>query len=148
MQEKELNRVEEYLGLSVQKNGGSEKEVVKRVQVGWSTWKKITGVMCDRKVPVKLKGRLHKVIVIPVMLYGVEAVTVTKAQERKMEVAEMKMLRFSLGNTRLNRIQNEEVGRRLGITELGHKLRKTRLVAWTCGEKGKRHVLKTECVTW
>ena len=54
-------------------------------------------------------------------------VAVTKAQERKMEVAEMKMLRFSIGKTRLDRIRNEEVRRRLGVVELGHQLRETRM---------------------
>ena len=66
-------------------------------------------IMCDRTVPDKIKGRLYKVMVRPAMLYGMEAVAVTKAQERKMEVAEMKMLRLSIGKTRLDRIRNEEV---------------------------------------
>ena len=39
----------------------------------------------------------------PAMLYGMEVVSVTKKQENKMEVAEMKMLRFSLG-----KIKNEQ----------------------------------------
>ena len=59
-------------------------------------------------MPDKIKGRLYKVMVRPAMLYGMEAVAVTKAQERKMEVAEMKMLRFSIGTTRLDRIRNED----------------------------------------
>ena len=36
-------------------------------------------------------------MVRPAMPYEMEAVTVTKRQKSKMEVAEMKMLRFSLG---------------------------------------------------
>ena len=129
MQGEELNRVEEfkYLGSTVQADGGAEKEVVKRVQAGWRAWKKVTGIMCDRTVPDKIKGRLYKVMVRPAMLYGMEAVAVTKAQERKMEVAEMKMLRFSIGKTRLDRIRNEEVRRSLGVVELGHQLRETRM---------------------
>ena len=94
MQGEELNWVEEckYLGSTVQADGGAEKEVVKRVQAGWRAWKKVTGIMCDRTVLDKIKGRLYKVMVRPAMLYGMEAVAVTKAQERKMEVAEMKTL--------------------------------------------------------
>ena len=98
--------------------------VVKRVQAGWRAWKKVTGIICDRTVPDKIKGRLYKVMVRPAMLYGMEAVAVTKAQERKMEVAEMKMLRLSIGKTRLDRIRNEEVRRRLGVVELGHQLKR------------------------
>ena len=61
------------------------------------------------------------------MLYSMEAVAMTKRQERKMEVAEMKMLRFSLGVTRVNRLRNKEIRERLGVTELEAKLREARL---------------------
>ena len=43
-----------YLGSIVQEDGGSDKEVTKRIQAGWGAWKKITGVMCDKKVPEKV----------------------------------------------------------------------------------------------
>ena len=36
-----------YLGSTVQQSGGSDKEVVKRIQAGWAAWRRITGVMCD-----------------------------------------------------------------------------------------------------
>ena len=48
-----------------------------------------------------MKGRVYKTMVRAAMLYGMEAVTVTKGQEEKMQVAEVKMLRWSLGLTRL-----------------------------------------------
>ena len=41
------------------------------------------------------------------MLYGLETVALTKRQEAEMEVAELKMLRFSLGVTRIYKIRNE-----------------------------------------
>ena len=86
-----------YLGSTVQKDGGVEKEVAKRVQAGWGAWRKITGMMCDGRAPAKVKGRLYKTMVQPAMMYAMETVAVTKRQEEKMEVAEMKMLRYSLG---------------------------------------------------
>ena len=61
------------------------------------------------------------------MLYGMETVAVTKSQEKQMERVEMKMLRFSLGVTRRNRIRNEEVRRRLKVERLSDKLREARL---------------------
>ena len=71
--------------------------------------KRITGVMCDRKVSGTVKGQLYKTMVRPAMMYGIETLAVTKAQERKMQVAEMKMLKWSLGITRKDRIRNEEI---------------------------------------
>ncbi|XP_047492005.1 uncharacterized protein LOC125041211 [Penaeus chinensis] len=127
MQGLKLNRVQEfkYLGSTVQSDGASIKEIGKRIQAGWNAWRKITGLLCDRRVPAKLKGRIFKTMVRPVMLYGMEAVAVTKGQERKMEVAEMRMLRFSLGKTRLDRVRNSTI-RENGVGELEKKLRECR----------------------
>ena len=47
------------------------------------------------------------------MLYEMETVPTKKVQEGRMEV-EMKMLRFSLELTRINRVQNEDVRKILG----------------------------------
>ena len=96
-------------------------------RAGWGTRRKITTVLCDRRVPPKLNGRLYKVMVRPAMLYGIEALTVTERQESKMEVAEMKMLRFSLGKTRMDKIRNEDIRKIMGVDELGRKLREIRL---------------------
>ena len=84
-------------------------------------------VICDKKVPENVKGKMYKAIVRPAVLYGMGAVAMTKRQERKMEVAEMKMLRFSVGVTKLDKLRNEEIRIRLGIIELEAKLREERL---------------------
>ena len=55
----------------------------------------MSGVICDRRVPASLKA--YKVAVRSAMLYGLETVALTKRQEAEMDVAELKMLRFSLG---------------------------------------------------
>ena len=57
--------------------------------------------MCDKNVTDKLKGRLYKAMVRSALLYGMETVAVTKTQkEKRLEVVEIKMLRFSIGNGR------------------------------------------------
>ena len=120
-------KVFKYLGSTVQDDGGTEDEIRKRIQAGWNSWRKVTGVLCDSKVSPGVKGRLYKMMVRPTMLYGMETVAVTKSQEKQMERVEMKMLRFSLGVTRRNRIRNEEVRRRLKVEKLSDKLREARL---------------------
>jgi len=112
-----VNRVTDfkYLGSSVQEDGGAETEVTRRIQSGWNSWRKITGVVCDRKVPDKLKGKLHRLMVRPAMLYGLETVALTKAQEKKLEVAEMKMLRYEVGVARKDKTRNENIRKTLGI---------------------------------
>ena len=101
MQGEEVAKVEDfkYLGSTVQSNGECGREVKKRVQAGWNGWRRMSGVICDRRVPPRVKGKVYKVAVRPAMLYGLETVALTKRQEAEMEVAELKMLRFSLGVT-------------------------------------------------
>ena len=43
-----------------------------------------------------MKGKVGRVAVRPAMLYGLETVALTKSQEAEMEVADLKMLGFSL----------------------------------------------------
>ena len=125
-----------YLGSTVQEDGSAEKEIEKRIQAGWNSWRKITGVLCDKKAPIKLKGKMFKTMVRPAMLYGTEALAVSQKQEKKLEVAEMKMLRYSLGITKLDRVRNEEVRKKLCVGEISGKMREARL-RW-CGHVYRR----------
>ena len=43
------------------------------------------------------------------VLCGLETVAWRERQEAELEVAEVKMLRFSLGVTRMDRIRNEDI---------------------------------------
>ena len=81
-------------------------------------WRKITGVLCNRRVENCVKGRRHTTMVRPAMIYGMETVPLTKIQERKMEGMEMRMLRFALGITRKDKIRNEVVRKRMKVGRL------------------------------
>ena len=58
-----------YLGTSIEEESGMETEIAKRVGAGWMNWKKCSGVLCDRRMPVKLKGKVYRTVVRPAMLY-------------------------------------------------------------------------------
>ena len=116
-----------YLGLTVSSDGRYEEEVRRRIQAGWMSWKKMSGVLCDRKLSARVKGKMYKSIVRPAMLYGMETVAVTERQVGKMEVAELKMVRWALGVTRKDKIRNECVRGTAKIAKLGNKLQNTRL---------------------
>ena len=58
--------------------------------------RKVTGLVCDSKVPVKLKGCIHKTVVRPAMLCGMGTVPLNKSMVKKMDVAEMQILRWEI----------------------------------------------------
>ena len=57
----------------------------------------MSGVLCDKRVPPHVKGKIHKMSVQPV--YGMETVPVTSSHVEKLEVTEMKMGRWAGGHT-------------------------------------------------
>ena len=72
----------------------------------------MSGVICDRRIPARMKGEVYTVAVRPTMLYGLETVAMTKRQEEELEVAELEMLKF------------EEKVREARLRWFGHVLRK------------------------
>ena len=129
MKDTKVPRVKEfkYLGSTVQESGSCESEVKKRVQVGWKQWRKVLGVICDRRFPARVKGKVYSSVLRPEMVYGLKMVAVTKKQVEEMEVAEMKMLRFAMGVTRKHKIRNEYIRSTVKVEWLGMKMREGRL---------------------
>ena len=87
-----------YLGTVVSADGSFEKEVRRKVQAGWQRWRRASGVLCDRKLSARMKGKMYKSVVRPAMLYGMETV-VKERMEKNMEVAELNTVRWALGVT-------------------------------------------------
>ena len=74
MEDTKVPRVKEfkYLGLTVQESGGCEREVKKRVQSGWNGWRRVLGVICNKRLPARVKGKVYSSVVRPAMVYGLE----------------------------------------------------------------------------
>ena len=95
--------------------------------MGINGWRKVSGVICDRRLPATVKGKVYSLVVRPVMVYGLEMVAVTKKQVEEMKVAEMKMLRFAMGVTRKGKIRNEYIRDTVKVERLGMTMRESRL---------------------
>ncbi|KAD4179607.1 hypothetical protein E3N88_28198 [Mikania micrantha] len=119
-------------------DGDIDCDMAHRVQAGWNKWKAATSILCDKRFPDKLKGKF-RVAVRPAMLYGTDCWPIKKIHERKLETAEMRMLRWMCLQTRLDRIRNETIRGRVGVTCISDKVREGRL-RWFCQVR-RRHVL-------
>ena len=116
-----------YLGSTVQESGSCEREIKRRVQAGWNGWRKVSGVICDRRLPDRVKGKVYSLVIRPALVCGLETVAVTKKQVKEMEVAEMKMLRFAMGVTRKDKARNKYIRSTVKVEQLGMKMREGRL---------------------
>ena len=112
-------------------------EIKHRIRSGWNNWGKITGVVCDKSVPIRLKGGIHKAVVRLALMYGLETAPVKKAEERKLNVTEIKMLQWMLGVTRRDKVKNEYIKGSLEVIEVSRKVQEEGL--WWYGHLRQRN---------
>ena len=98
-----------YFGSSVGETGGMATEITQRVSAAWRNWKRCSGVLCDRRMPVKLNVNVYKTVVRPALSYGAETWATTRGQEARLEVNELRVLRWMCGVTRRDNIRNRHI---------------------------------------
>ena len=116
-----------YLGSVIQSNGEIDGDVTNRIQAGWLKWRAATKVLCDKKLSRRLKGKFYPVAIRPTLLYGTKCWPVKKVFKQRIEVTEMRMLRWMCGNTMMDRIRNQEFREKLGVALLFAKMRENKL---------------------
>uniref|UniRef100_W6NDS5 Endonuclease-reverse transcriptase HmRTE-e01 n=1 Tax=Haemonchus contortus TaxID=6289 RepID=W6NDS5_HAECO len=87
----------------------------------------MTGVLCDKNIPERLKSKIYRTVIRPVAIYGAECWPATKEVEARLSVMETKMLRWTAGVTRLDRISNDAIRERFGVASIVDKMREARL---------------------
>ena len=114
------------------------EEEVRRMQAGWQSWRRVLGVLCDRKLSARLKGKMiYKCAVRLVVLYSMEMMVVTERVVKKMDVAELKV-RWALGVTLKDKVRNEYIWGIMKIRRIGEKLRGETKMVQACEEKGRK----------
>ncbi|GKB86224.1 hypothetical protein Tco_0958496 [Tanacetum coccineum] len=113
-----------YSGSVIHKSRRIDDHVTHRIRVGWVRWKATSEVLCDKKVPFKLKGKCYRVAIRSAILYGSECWPVIRAQANKVEVAELRTLRWTYGKTMLDMIPNGVFRTLLEVETIISKMRK------------------------
>ena len=49
-----------YLGSIIEERGDIEEDISHRIRAGWQKWRKTSGLLCDKKIPFRLKGRVYR----------------------------------------------------------------------------------------
>ena len=86
-----------YIGLTIDRRGGASKYLESRVSKAWSKWRELSGVICDKKVPTKLKILVYQTVIRPTLLYGCETWPMSVKDERRLATTETRMVRWAMG---------------------------------------------------
>ncbi|KHJ40485.1 hypothetical protein D918_09447 [Trichuris suis] len=115
-----------YLGNYLSSEGGVTTDVAK-IQAAWQKWKTLTGVLCVKKLPRKLKSKVYRTVIRPAVLYGSECWAITKKDEQRLSVMETTMPRRTIGISRLEHTPNETIRLSMGLAPIVDKVREKRL---------------------
>ena len=116
-----------YLGSIFDSNGGAERNINNRVKLAWMKWKQLAGVLCDKKVSIKLKDKVYRTVIKRTMTHGAECWAVRKKDENRLHVAEMRMLRWIRGKTRKDHVRSQIIQEDANVCQMSTFLRQKRL---------------------
>uniref|UniRef100_A0A8D8LKZ5 Craniofacial development protein 2 n=2 Tax=Cacopsylla melanoneura TaxID=428564 RepID=A0A8D8LKZ5_9HEMI len=126
---KELNKVQQfkYLGSTISEKGTITEEINNRINTSSRFYNCIKGIIWNKNVPLKCKRTIYQTYFVPILTYGSETWTVKRKEESRIQAAEMKFLRSTVGKTRRDRIRNENIRSMVGTEKLQNRIEKTRL---------------------
>ena len=100
--------------------GDCEVEVESRMKASWGKWKEVSGVVCNKKNAIEAgsKDILHSIS-------GSETWALRQKEEAKLERTEMRMLRWIMGISMQERLENNEIRRRAGMMKITEVIRES-----------------------
>jgi hypothetical protein len=76
----------------LQKDGDIDANICHRIKAGWMNWRQASSILCDKRVPQKLKGKFYRTAIRPAMLFGAECWPTKRQHVQQLSVAEMRLL--------------------------------------------------------
>ena len=97
-----FERVEEfkYLGTTLTNQNSIQEEIKSRLRSGNACYHSVQSLLSSRLLSKNLKTKIYRTKVLPVVLYGCEAWSLTAREERKLRVFENMVLRRIFGPRR------------------------------------------------
>lgn len=99
-----------YLGSVVQSDGGSDREVTRRLGLAYGVMDSLNrSIWRCRYLTRRTKIRLFRALVIPVLLYGCETWTLNSALKARLDSFGTKCLRRIMGYTWRDHVSNQRI---------------------------------------
>jgi hypothetical protein len=102
-----------YLGVTISGEGSSKKELSNRIGQAKQEINKLNSILWANNIKKQTRKRIYKTVVESLLLYGSEVWEITKRDKQRLEAVEMNFMRRSCRVSRLQRITNEEIKRRI-----------------------------------
>ena len=97
-----IERVEEFkhLGTTLTNKNSIQEEIKSRLKVGNACYYSVQNLLFSSLLSEKLKIKIYRTIILPVVLYGCETWSLTLREERRLMVFENRVLRRVFGPKR------------------------------------------------
>ncbi|XP_064081904.1 uncharacterized protein LOC135198262 [Macrobrachium nipponense] len=115
-----------YLESTLSQEGGCEAEVDSRVKAVLRKWRDVAGVVCDKKMPIKLNVKIFSTVIRQALMYGSETWVLRRREEVNLERTEMRMLRWIMLISLLERLEKDEI-RRQDFIKISEVIREAKL---------------------
>ena len=91
-----------YLGTTLTNKNSIQEEIMSRLKLGNACYYSVQNLLSSSSLSKKLKIKIYRTIILPVVLYGCETWSLTLREERRLRVFETRVLRrvFGLRGTR------------------------------------------------
>jgi hypothetical protein len=96
-------------------------EVKRRIGLGWAAFGKLR-LIFKSKMNNSLKRKVFDSCVLPVLTYGAETLTLTKASENKLRVAQRAMERSMLGITLRDKMTNQWIRQQTKVVDVMERI--------------------------
>ena len=90
-----IERVEEfkYLGTTLTDQNSIQAEIKNKLKLGNACYHSVQNLLSSRLLSKNLKIKIYGTIILPVVLYGCETLSLTLREERRLRVFENRVLR-------------------------------------------------------
>jgi hypothetical protein len=134
-----IERVEEfkYLGTTLTNKNYIQEKIKSRLKLGNACYYSVQNLLSSSLLSKKLKIKIYRTIILPVVLYGCETWSMTLRDERRLRVFENRVLRRVFGRKRdevtgeLRKLHNEELSDLYSLPDI-LRVVKSRRMRWTC----------------
>jgi hypothetical protein len=89
-----------YLGTTVTNQNLIQEEIKRRLNSGNDRYHSVQNLLSFLLLSINLKIRIHKTMILPVVLYGCETWSLTLREEHRLRVFENRVLRRLFGPKR------------------------------------------------